>query len=65
MINVQYIIQIVTLVVNTLACAVLIKLGSSIQMVKLTTSLIYLVRPLLLLTSLLWHLAASSAGELL
>ena len=45
---VQYIIQIVTLVVNTLACAVLIKMGSSIQMVKLTTSLIYLVRPLVL-----------------
>lgn len=45
---IQYSVQIVTLVVNTLACAVLIKLGSSIQMVKLTTSLIYLVRPIAL-----------------
>ena len=41
-------IQTVTLVLNTIACFVLIKLGASIHIVKLTTSLIYLFRPLLL-----------------
>lgn len=37
-----------TLILNTIACFVLIKLGASIHIVKLTTSLIYLFRPLLL-----------------
>lgn len=45
---VQYISNIVTLLLNTVACAVLINLGSSIQVVKLTTSLIFMVRPLFL-----------------
>ncbi|WP_306484184.1 sugar isomerase [Anaerococcus sp.] len=41
-------IQTVTLILNTIACFILIKLGASIHIVKLTTSLIYLLRPLLL-----------------
>lgn len=45
---IQYNAQTVTLILNTLACAVLIKLGSSIHIVKLTTSCIYLLRPLYL-----------------
>lgn len=45
---IQYVVQIITLVVNTAACALLIQLGSSIQMVKLTSSLIFLARPLVL-----------------
>ena len=42
------IIQIVSLVINTVACALLIKNGFSIQIVKFTTSLIFLLRPILL-----------------
>lgn len=45
---VQYISQIATLVINTFACFVLIKLGATIHMVKLTTSIIYLIRPIYL-----------------
>ncbi len=45
---VQYTAQIVTLIINTIACAVLIHIGASIQIVKLVTSLIYLARPLAL-----------------
>ena len=41
-------IQTVTLILNTIACFILIKLGASIHIVKLTTSLIYLFRPILL-----------------
>lgn len=41
-------IQSITLILNTIACFVLIKLGTSIHIVKLTSSLIYLLRPLLL-----------------
>lgn len=41
-------IQTVTLILNTVACFILIKLGASIHIVKLTTSLIYLFRPILL-----------------
>lgn len=44
----QYTAQIVTVVVNTAACALLIYLGCSIQIVKLTTSLAFLIRPLFL-----------------
>lgn len=44
---IQYNIQIVTLIINTIACIILIKMNVSIQIVKLTTSIIYLVRPLL------------------
>lgn len=45
---VQYNSQTITLILNTLSCAVLIQIGASIQIVKLTTSLIYLLRPLFL-----------------
>lgn len=41
-------IQTVTLILNTIACFILIKIGASIHIVKLTTSLIYLLRPTLL-----------------
>lgn len=45
---IQYTAQMLTLIVNTVACAVLISLGSGIHFVKLSTSLIYLVRPVFL-----------------
>lgn len=44
----SYNIQTIILILNTIACFVLIKLGASIHIVKLTTSLIYLFRPILL-----------------
>ncbi len=42
---VQYTAQIATLILNTGACVLLIKLGMSIHLVKLATSVIYLFRP--------------------
>lgn len=42
------ILQFITIVTNTLVCYVLIKLGASIHIVKLMTSLCYLIRPILL-----------------
>ena len=45
---IQYNAQTVTLILNTIACIVLISLGGSIQLVKLTTSLIFLFRPIFL-----------------
>ena len=45
---IQYSAQIITIILNTIACAILIYLGGSIQMVRLTTSLIFLLRPLFL-----------------
>lgn len=45
---VQYTSQTITLIVNTLSCVILIRLGAGIQLVKLTTSLIYLLRPIFL-----------------
>lgn len=42
---IQYWAMFVTLIVNTIACVILVKAGCSIQVVKLTTSLIYLARP--------------------
>ena len=45
---VQYNAQTVTLVINTIACFFLIKAGATIQTVKLTTSIIFLFRPLYL-----------------
>lgn len=45
---IQYTIQIIALVLNTIVCAFLIKTGYSIQIVKLTTSFIFLLKPLLL-----------------
>lgn len=45
---IQYTTQTITLLLNTVACAVLIKHGCTIHIVKLTTSLIFLLRPLYL-----------------
>lgn len=45
---IQNIAQIVTVLTNTAATAVIIKFGASIQAVKLVTSLIFLLRPLIL-----------------
>lgn len=45
---IQYTAQTITLILNTAACAILIKLGASIHVVKLTTSIIYLLRPVAL-----------------
>lgn len=42
---VQYNAQTVAIILNTAMCFMLIKLGCGIQMVKLTTSLIYLLQP--------------------
>ena len=44
----SYTAQTLTLIINTVACVILIKLGASIQIVKLTTSIIYLGRPIFL-----------------
>ncbi len=45
---VSYITQTITLLMNTVACFILIKVGASIHLVKLTTSMIYVIRPLVL-----------------
>lgn len=45
---IQYNAQTITVVLNTVVCVFMIKLGGSVQLVKLTTSLIYLARPLAL-----------------
>lgn len=45
---IQYTAHIVAIIINTIACAILIKIGCSIQIVKLTSSLIFLCRPLFL-----------------
>ena len=45
---VQYAAQTITLLANTAACAILIKCGASIQLVKLGTALIFLIRPIAL-----------------
>lgn len=45
---VQYSLQIITIIVNTAACIFLIRLGASIQVVKFTTSVIFLCRPLVM-----------------
>ncbi len=45
---VQYGAQIVTLILNTVASVILIQLGAGIHIVRLTTSVIYLLRPLFL-----------------
>ncbi len=47
----QYIAQIISLILNTIVCSILILAGGSIQMVKLTTSIIYLARP----AYLMWY----------
>ena len=45
---IQFNAQTVTLILNTIACVILINMDESIQMVKLTTSIIFLGRPLFL-----------------
>ena len=45
---IQYNAQTLAVVINTVACFILIHLGYSIQIVKLTTSLIYLLQPFLI-----------------
>jgi len=45
---IQYNAQTLAVICNTAACFVLIQLGCSIQIVKLTTSLIYLLQPLVI-----------------
>lgn len=45
---IQYNAQTIVLIMNTLACVLLIRSGMSIQIVKLATSCIYLLRPLYL-----------------
>lgn len=45
---ISYIAQSLTLVCNTFACILLIQAGASIHIVKLTTSLIFLIRPVYL-----------------
>lgn len=47
---IQYGLSCITLVVNTIASVVLLKLGFGIHIVKLSTSVIFLLRPLLLKT---------------
>ena len=43
---VQYSVQIITQILNTIVCVCLLKLGFGIHVVKLSTALIFLVRPL-------------------
>ena len=45
---IQYSAQIIVIIVNTVVCAILIRIGGSIQVVKLSTSLIFMCRPLYL-----------------
>ena len=45
---IHYTAQIITLIANTVLCVIVINLGASIQMVKLVSSLVFLLRPLYL-----------------
>lgn len=45
---IQYITQAITIVANTIACAIMIKMGAGIHIVKLATSIIFLIRPIFL-----------------
>ena len=45
---VNYLLQTGTIILNTISCVVLINLDASIQMVKFATSVIFLLRPLVL-----------------
>lgn len=45
---IQYNAQTITIILNTLVCAVMISMNGTVQMVKLATSLIYFARPLAL-----------------
>lgn len=45
---IQYLIHTGTLILNTVACVILMRMGQGIHVVKLTTSLIFLLRPFLM-----------------
>lgn len=45
---IQYIAQTFTLILNTVLCVMLIRVNASIQIVKLVSSLVFLIRPILL-----------------
>lgn len=45
---IQYNAQTVTIIFNTIVCAIMISMNGTIQVVKLVTSLIYLARPVIL-----------------
>lgn len=45
---ISYLIQIITLLLNIVACIIIIKIDGSIQAVKLITSVVFIARPLLL-----------------
>lgn len=45
---VNYLLQTGTILLNTISCIILIKLNASIQIVKFATSIIFLIRPLML-----------------
>ncbi len=45
---IQYTAQIITVILNTVLCVLFMRLGASIHIVKLTTSIVYLARPLFL-----------------
>lgn len=47
---IQYTLHAAALILNTVSCVVLMKAGASIQVVKLATSVIFLLQPLLLAT---------------
>lgn len=44
---IQYTAQIITIIINTVVCYILISCNCSIQVVKFTTAIIYLARPLI------------------
>lgn len=45
---IQYTVSIFTLILNTVSCVILMRHGASIHIVKLTTSLIFLIQPVFL-----------------
>ena len=45
---IQYTAQIITLILNTIACVILINMGASVQLVKLVSSALFLLRPFVL-----------------
>lgn len=45
---IQYNSQTVTIILNTIVCAIMISMNGTIQVVKLVTSIIYLARPIIL-----------------
>ncbi len=61
---IQYFAQTGTLILNTIICAILIKIGLSIHFVKLTTSIIYILRPVLLRVYVKRHYSINKRIEL-